>query len=530
MKHVSLRVCVSVCALALLAGACGSDSSDDTSSSAESSATQDTANTTTESDKADAKRADDATPRPTGALPTEVTEITGGQGKPFFGQAVGADLKAAGYQETEFRVAGDATSYTITGGAGVDGRYEVSAEDDPTPYATRIVVRRPVDAAKANGSVLVEWLNVSGGIDANPDFAYAADEILRRGYTWVGVSAQSIGVEGGATAVGIPGVSEALGDKGLKGLDPDRYSTLSHPGDTYSYDIYTQVARAIRDPKLAEQLLGDLEFDRVLAVGESQSAFALTTYYDAVQPLEEQFDGFFIHSRGGSALPLRSDDKDMNIAGAITGEGVKIRTDRSEPVMMLLSESDLTSVIGYYKARQDDSTNVRVWEVAGTAHADRFLLGVVADQIDCSGTVNSGPHHYAVKAALAALDNWVATGEEPAKAEPLEVTDAATGPTIARDELGIAKGGIRLPQVAAPTAVLSGEPAGQNSVICLLLGSTKDLSAEQLRQLYPSVADYTAAYEKATDEAVAAGFLLAADKDAVLAEQAPDIVSAALGG
>ena len=44
------------------------------------------------------------------------------------------------------------------------------------------------------------------------------------------------------------------------------------------------------------------------------------------------------------------------------------------------------------------------------------------------------------------------------------------------------------------------------------------------------MADYTTAYEEATDEAVAAGFLLAADKDAVLAEQAPDIVSAALGG
>ena len=59
--------------------------------------------------------------------------------------------------------------------------------------------------------------------------------------------------------------------------------------------------------------------DQVIAVGESQSAFALTTYADGVQPLTEAFDGFLIHSRGGAALPLAGHNAgdDVDIASAI---------------------------------------------------------------------------------------------------------------------------------------------------------------------------------------------------------------------
>ncbi len=44
------------------------------------------------------------------------------------------------------------------------------------------------------------------------------------------------------------------------------------------------------------------------AVGESQSAFALTTYVDGVQPLTKAFDGFLVHSRGGAGLGLALPD------------------------------------------------------------------------------------------------------------------------------------------------------------------------------------------------------------------------------
>ena len=517
MKRLIFRLLATGCAVGLLSPACSSDSKPSTQSDdqAQSSVND--------------KNAEPNKSRPEGRLPDELTEITGGSGKAFLGQSLQLDLTKHGYVETEYRVAGQATSYEGDTSANPDGVVDAKRLDDPVAYATRIVVRRPKTAADANGTVLVEWLNVSGGVDANPDFMYAADEIIRRGYTWVGVSAQTIGVEGGPTVVGLPGIAGSIAGKGIKALDPARYSTLSHPGDTYSYNMYTQVARALRDPELGTRLLGDIALKQMLAIGESQSAFALTTYYDAVQPIEGQFDGFLIHSRGGGPLPLRSEQKALDIVAAIQLPPLKIRTDREEPVMMLLSESDVTSsVLGYYKARQPDTDTIRVWEVAGIAHADAFILGPLADQAGCGGQINTGPHQFAVRAALRALDQWVATGEAPPHGTPLELADGPSGATQVRDELGFAKGGIRLPQVAVPAKLLSGAPVGDASIICLLLGSTKDLAPEQIRGLYSSVDDYNSAYEKATDESIKAGFLLAEDKQAVLAQRQPELIAAAL--
>ena len=45
-----------------------------------------------------------------------------------------------------------------------------------------------------NGTVVVEWLNVTGGADASPDWVHMHDELIRDGYAWVGVSAQAVGV------------------------------------------------------------------------------------------------------------------------------------------------------------------------------------------------------------------------------------------------------------------------------------------------------------------------------------------------
>ena len=109
-----------------------------------------------------------------------------------------------------------------------------------------MLVRRPADPKEFSGTVIVEWLNVSGGVDADPDWVSLREEIVRRGDAWVGVSAQRIGVMGGPVLVKVevPG-AEAAG-KGLKAIDPARYGSLEHPGDGFSFDIFTQVARAVR--------------------------------------------------------------------------------------------------------------------------------------------------------------------------------------------------------------------------------------------------------------------------------------------
>ena len=452
--------------------------------------------------------------RPDGPAAT-VEEITGDGGAFLASVTAGPDLAEAGYVEHEFTVAGNATSYAADDLPG-DGTYELT-EDDAADYKTRIVVRRPGDGAKANGSVVVEWLNVSGGLDANPDYSFTVEELVRGGYTWVGVSAQRIGIEGGPVAVGIPG-TDGLAGAGLKTLNPERYGDLSHPGDAYSYDIFTQVGRALRADD--GTLLGDVELDRMLAVGESQSGFALTTYANGVQPLTREFDGFLIHSRGGAAAPLRGTGDTIDIAGAIAGEPTVIRADLDVPVLILESETDVLSFLNYYTARQPDTDRIRVWEVAGTAHADAHLLGPIAEVAGCPTAINSGPHHFVAKAALRSLDRWVSDGELPPSGDPLTVDpDAEGGPAYVRDAYGIVEGGIRTPQVDVPKDVLSGEAGEGASVVCLLLGSTVPLTPEQIAERYPSDT-YADEYEAAADAVIEAGFVLPEDREALMADAA----------
>lgn len=102
-------------------------------------------------------------------------------------------------------LSGTATSYKLPGGATVDGKWDAAA-DSTAPYTSRIVVIRPTDPAKFNGTLLVEWFNVTAGQDTPADWMVAHREMLRRGYAYVGVSAQKVGVEGGATAMGQPAV------------------------------------------------------------------------------------------------------------------------------------------------------------------------------------------------------------------------------------------------------------------------------------------------------------------------------------
>ncbi len=256
-------------------------------------------------------------------------------------------------------------------------------------------------------------------------------------------------------AVAVPGTEDAGAGKGLRGIDPDRYSSLHHPGDAYAFDMYTQVARALRDPGAVNPLDG-LQVQHLLAVGESQSAFTLTTYYDGVQPLTQAFDGFFIHSRGGAPAPLSSPNGYIDIAGSISGKPTKLRTDQAAPAIMIETETDVLSVLGYYPARQADSDHIRLWEVAGTAHADAIQIGSMESTLGCPTPINRGQQVFVLRAALQHLRDWVVDGTAPPHGESLTVDTSVTPPAYAHDDVGNVKGGVRTPVVDAPVDRLSG--------------------------------------------------------------------------
>ena len=427
------------------------------------------------------------------------------------------DAAEVGYRETEYFISGTAVSYVPTEEIGSDGVWSVQ-EADAANYRTRIVVRRPIDDAKFSGTVLMEWFNVSGGLDAAPDFLSTHTELEREGHVWVGVSAQSVGVEGGGGAF----------DISLKVVDPVRYGGLNHPGDDYSYDIFSQAAQSVLRPVGLDPLEG-LVPEVLLAAGQSQSAFRLVTYVNAVNPLIDLFDGFLLHSRGGGSTPISLQaDEPMP-------EAVFIRTDVATPVITLQSETDVFQ-LNSVASRQSDSAYFRIWEVAATAHSDIYttlksvddrgndpnIATVISEPevrppfINCSLPANDGPMHFAANAALSALDTWVRTGTPAPSAAFLDIDD--TENIFIYDAVGNVTGGVRSSYVDVPVAVLHGEGQPRTDTFCNLFGTTELFDDAKLAELYPDKQAYIDAIDKSVDEGVEQRFLRPKDAELIKSE------------
>ena len=118
--------------------------------------------------------------------------------------ATALDLASLGYVEEEYFFSGTANRYDLKTATIVSTGH---------PYKSRLIVRRPTSPEKFNGTVLVEWANVSSGFCNDRMFQLSQDHLLRAGYAYVGVCAQRVGVHGKS---GTPEVESAS----LRGTRP----------------------------------------------------------------------------------------------------------------------------------------------------------------------------------------------------------------------------------------------------------------------------------------------------------------------
>ena len=415
------------------------------------------------------------------------------------------DLTARGYVEQEFFVAGTAHRYETPDGATgkvIDGDHK---------YRTRLVVRRPLEASRFNGTVVVEWNNVTSGHDQDIDWFQIHEHLIRSGYAWIGVTAQRVGVEA------------------LKVWNKERYGSLdvsdggTITNDALSYDVFADVARAARKPNGAA-LLGTLKPQRVFATGHSQSSARLTTYVNSVHPLDPVFDAVILHGGGG-----------------------KVRADLTIKVWKLNSETDV--IIGQGAARQSDTENFRTWEVAGDSHVDtqfiasrarlrerdgfpvapNFTPGLRGGSANPSApapqlggtaqcdqpTFSDVPFYQVMSAALDHLVAWVKDGKAPPAAPPIDTLPGQPG-AIARDADGNSSGGgIRLAAIAVPIAVNTGQNSGPG--FCRLYGSHVNFDPAKLASKYPTHAAYVAAVRAVSERNLKAGYILKAEADATIA-------------
>ena len=414
----------------------------------------------------------------------------GSRDRPFSAPTV--DVAAHGYVVEEYFLDGNAHAYefkeftTQT----ADGRWSTQRCDKTARYRSRMLVVRPAKASDFNGTVIVHWQNVTAGYELG---SVTGGEYLR-GYAWVGVSAQKVGVDG------FPGPDAA----GLKQWDEDRYGSLNHPGDAYSYDIFSQAGRAVgpNRPRKDVDPMGGLEVTRLVAAGASQSAARLRTYINGVHPIEKVFNGFIPYIDFGSTIPF---ERDFERLRRRRRRSTLIRNDLDVPVLVVNSE---TETLAYMAARQPDTNKFRLWEVAGTSHVS-VQRGVERADLNSPNWLSYRPVY---AASLRHIHRWLKDGTEPPRMPRIKVAQEDR-PTIARDKHGNARGGIRLPDFAVPTATHSGsgKRVAGGSRFAYLYGSAQDFSADRLAELYPTRKAFLAAYDKALKKSVKEGMVLAED-------------------
>ncbi len=413
-------------------------------------------------------------------------------------------MSSFGYVEEEYFIEGTANTYGPAPNTtlGSNGHWDVIVTG-AQPYKSRFLVRRPIDGAKFNGTVVVEWMQSSAGFDKDVNWNWQRDEFLRGGYVWVGVSAQREGVDGSPTEP-VPG-----GFQDLVRWDRERYGSLGIPSEDLAYDIFTQVGQAVssgRSTDFVDPLAG-LDVREVLPMGDTFAAEHLVTYYNAVQPLAQVFDGFFIgwrHISGGTALAAGIDMPDV----------VKLRADLDVPVVIVNSAAE---AVAHFPARQPDSDVYRLWEIAGSAHTNAFWapqmyeimrrdFGMALPQ--CEGLFNAVPNQYVMNAAISHLVGWVRGESSPPEFPPLDIAGAPL--VIAQDEFGNTAGGVRLPEVAVPIARYE---AGGDPRCPAGSGYTHPFSADMLLAMYPTHDDYLSKYTAAVRAGVESGFLLPVDAE-----------------
>ncbi|ONH55540.1 hypothetical protein CcI49_28975 [Frankia sp. CcI49] len=432
------------------------------------------------------------------------------------------DVSTYGYVEEEYFFEGDATTYRLTDGElRADGRW-VAAPSGSLPFRTRMVVRRPVDPAAFNGTVIVAWNNVSAGTDG---FALDTPEIFEGGFAVAAVSVQVVSVHGFDTAT----------SQGLVSWDPERYGSLSIPSDDASYSIFTAAAQLVGPGRdlAANDPMGGLDVKRLIAHGASQSAARLHTYYNAVQPLTKRFDGFLLDIHFGWSTPLAAEkearERETNLVEVVDRfqPVTRLRDDLGAPVLVLNSETEAST---FAWAGQPDTDTFRLWEAAGTSHASIHTIREVAGKfrrdwgVDLAAVPDlNGPSPNTVDlrplrdASLFHMQRWLTESIPPSAQPRIEITGEP--PTIVRDAHGIARGGIRLPAVAVPTARLTGT-IGSATLLENLGGSSEPFSVDTLKTLYPTRELYLEKVEKAVSAGVAAGFILPRDATAMLLEAA----------
>lgn len=397
-----------------------------------------------------------------------------------------------GYTEAEYLVSGAASCYSgpATGPAAVIS--------DGHRYVTRVLARYPKDLSRFSGRVIVEPFNTTYGVDRDALWVHVASLLQAQGDAWVGITVR------------------ATSATQLAGYDPQRYADVEIPSNDVAWDLLRAIGAVLKGGG-EHSPLHHLPVRHVYLGGYSQSGVDTATFAAAFgAPAcdgRPAFDGYFPACHAASLTPLA------------VGEGLPrfeyaAMPPREIPVIEVQPQSDVEGFSadgfvnpGSASVRRDDSDTpadrFRLYEIAGAPHAAKIP--------GCDGNGSSFPMSAFVRAALRNLFRWAENGIAPPTAPriALRVDDVVAEAAV--DGFGNAIGGVPSPFLDVPIARY--EAHSTPGPLCKLAGREMPLPHEVLAERYGDVQTYLAEFAISLDEAIRAGFLLKADRAALLKDQ-----------
>jgi hypothetical protein len=442
------------------------------------------------------------------------------------------DFAKAGYVEEEFLISGNANVYDWA----ADGSLSVKTEK--APYTTRILVRRPAQASRFSGNVVVEPFMPARRFDWPIMWGYVHESLMEHGDAWVGVT--------------VPATSG-----GLKKFNPARYAAVSFanpapgaacPGagkngpsdieDGLRFDALSQVGAAL---KSGGGPMGNLKVEGIYMTTQGGD---LLTYMNVIHPRAKLANGKFVYDGYLSRNPGNIQKLNQCAAPPPPNDPRGgFQHPIGVPVVAVVAQGEVPASIGLRRADSDEAGDrFRLYEVAGVSHIDKAAYSQfprVADQIAAVGSAQGTPEWplnitceppipltdqpaltYVYDAAFQHLFRWARKGVAPPRASRIEIKEGASDPgakpAVALDEYGNGIGGVRTPYVEVPVASYFATSAGPGT--CAELGHAVVLEPANLTKLYPETKAYTKKVAQATDRLVKEGWLTEQDSRKIRSE------------
>jgi hypothetical protein len=456
---------------------------------------------------------------------------------PFAAAAETCGFEKARWVEDEYFMSGEAHVYTEKDDGGVEPVFSGA------PYTTRLLIRRPGDAARFSGNVVIEILNSTANIDIDRMWVNSWPFFMRNGDIYIGITSKGHVVDSlrkfDAKRYGPINWANPLPDRAIPpgaALEgPFRFLPQYESG--LFWDMLIDLAELLRSDT-PENPLRDYPGRYLYLTGWSQSgsyiARVLKSFYRHDKPL---FDGYLSAGSGAGAAPVNAYqggpamfNMDPLPSGSMMGA--------KEPVIAINTESE-NRLANWYGDFDEPWFKFRTYQIAASSHDTKYnlldyygkagletldRLGINNAYYGVDGDPLDYPYEVIFNAAFYHLYRWVRDGipaPHGPKIETKIVSQKSPGPFGSflenrKDLFGNCKGGIRTPAVDYPTGTYTSYSTMADGRIMPMFGKVNPFPRELLKLLYGNLENYRALVTDAADEAISGGFILRDDRDAFI--------------